>query len=645
MIPIKYSRDLFLWSMSAIYLIAFSSLYIQIPGLYGDNGLLPARLMIDREANTWGDLLDGKPTLLKLTPKLGLDTQQGMDLLCLLGMAISFLCLVYKQLQDTVAFTLLWMFYLSLYQVGQTFLWFQWDILLLEAGFLTIIVAPFHLQLPFKKLQMSYYHQHDTITMWLIKWLLFRLMFASGVVKLTSLCPTWWGLTALTWHFESQCIPTPLAWWWHHLPVWFLKLGCVATYVIEIAIPFLFFSPVRSHRLLAFWSQILLQVLIILTGNYNFFNLLTIVLCISLIDDAFLWKYKYEKSSSGQMINRVASFLLYCYIGYQTCTLFTLNLDLDNYSVESKITFTEKDLEKFLQVTVPGSIWFGLASLGFEILVAIISCFQREKTWIWKNIAAVQCLFFGALAAGMFGISLIPYASIHKEAQKLVTPELFTLRSHLGDFHLTSSYGLFRRMTGVGGRPEVVIEGSNYMDRGWKEYEFLYKPGNITRRPSIIAPHQPRLDWQMWFAALGSYQHNPWFLHLVYRLFVNQPEVLQLMDRNPFHDKPPKFIRAKLYHYHFTDPNTGPGRDWWWREEKGEYLPAITKDQADFVKILKHYGFIDSKNEKKKSASESITSLLLTWLRNYIGQPEGFTFIMSLMVAALATHYLTRLFM
>ncbi|KAL3842617.1 hypothetical protein ACJMK2_020610 [Sinanodonta woodiana] len=645
MIPIKYSRDVYLWSISAIYLIAFSSLYIQIPGLYGDNGLLPVRLVMDKEADSWGDLLAGNPTLLKVTHKLGLDTQQGMDFLCLLGMAISFLSLVYKYLRDTVTFTLLWMFYLSLYQVGQTFLWFQWDILLLEVGFLTIIVAPFHLQLQFKKLKMSYYHHHDNITMWLVKWLLFRLMFASGVVKLTSKCPTWWGLTALTWHFESQCIPTPLAWWWHHLPVWFLKLSCTATFVIEIAIPFLFFSPVRSHRLFAFWSQVLLQVLIILTGNYNFFNLLTIALCISLIDDTFLWKYKYKKSSSGQMINILASLLVYCYIGYQTCTLFSLKLDLDNYSVESKIAFTEKDLEKFLKAVVPGSIWFGLASLGYEILVAIISCFQREKTWIWKNITAVQCLIFGALAAWMFGISLVPYTSLDTITHHRVPSSLRAWHDKLEPFQITSSYGLFRTMTGVGGRPEVVIEGSNYIDRGWKEYEFLYKPGNVTRRPAIIAPHQPRLDWQMWFAALGNYQRNPWFLHLIYRLFVNQPEVLQLMGQNPFHDKPPKFIRAKLYHYHFTDSSTGPGRAWWWREEKGEYLPTITKDQADFVRALKHYGFTDSKNEKKKSASESITSLLITWLRNCIGQPEGFTFIMSLLVAASATYNFTRFFM
>lgn len=91
-------------------------------------------------------------------------------------------------------------------------------------------------------------------------------------------------------------------------------------------------------------------------------------------------------------------------------------------------------------------------------------------------------------------------------------------------YQLTHSYGLFRSMTGVGGRPEVIVEGSNSPTGPWEEYEFLYKPGNLSRKLSFVAPHQPRIDWQMWFAALGEYQRNPWFLSLVYRLLKNQPE-------------------------------------------------------------------------------------------------------------------------
>nr|XP_014130589.2 lipase maturation factor 2 [Zonotrichia albicollis] len=110
-------------------------------------------------------------------------------------------------------------------------------------------------------------------------------------MKLMSSCPTWWGLTALTYHYETQCIPTPGAWLAHQLPVWFQKLSVVATYVIEVAVPVLFFAPLRRLRLFAFYCQVLLQLLIILTGNYNFFNVLTIVLAFSLLDEEHVGRW------------------------------------------------------------------------------------------------------------------------------------------------------------------------------------------------------------------------------------------------------------------------------------------------------------------------------------------------------------------
>lgn len=125
--------------------------------------------------------------------------------------------------------------------------------MLLETGFLCIIISPFS----FKFRSQDVNHRpHDHITLWLVKWLLFRLMFASGIVKLTSRCPTWWSLTALNYHFESQCIPTPLAWNFHHLPEWFNKFSVAMVYVIEIAIPFLFFSPRKQHQVFSAFSQV-----------------------------------------------------------------------------------------------------------------------------------------------------------------------------------------------------------------------------------------------------------------------------------------------------------------------------------------------------------------------------------------------------
>ncbi|XP_062591201.1 lipase maturation factor 2-like isoform X1 [Saccostrea cucullata] len=629
MTSIKETRDFFLWCIAVIYLIAFSSLYIQIPGLFGDNGILPAKLTLNsKEISSWEELLEGQPTLLRLMPRLGLDTETGMDLLCLCGILISFCCVVFSTTRDMISFTLLWMIYLSLYQVGQTFLWFQWDILLLETGFLAVLLAPFNMQF------FSSHHQHDRITLWLVRWLLFRLMFASGVVKLTSGCPTWWGLTALTVHFESQCIPTPFAWFFHHLPVWFLKLSCVVTYVIEIAIPLLFFSPVKSMRMFAFYSQILLQILIIATGNYNFFNLLTMALCVSLVEDDFFKRSKVKKKKSGMqsLFNCVFSFVIYSYFIYQTVKQFSLQASFNpTFEIKSKIAFSKADFFQWLEFIVPWTIVIGAISLGYQILISLVSCLIEEKGLIWKVWSLIQCTIIAIAAAAMFSISLVPYTVIEKGSQLYVSPDLHRYRSYLKDYHLTNSYGLFRRMTGVGGRPEVIIEGSNSVDSGWKEYEFYYKPGNISRAPPIVAPHQPRLDWQMWFAALGSYQHNTWFVHLIYKLLIGQQEVLDLVQHNPFPQKPPKFIRAKLYHYHFTGQTPKDKgyskKNWWVREEKSEYFPALEKDNTSLIDYLKRSGMLKSTKKDKKTLTW--IGYCVQYIRRLIGQPEGFSFVIT----------------
>ena len=131
----------------------------------------------------------------------------------------------------------------------------------------------------------------DPVTLYLVRWLLFRMMFASGVVKLTSGCDVWWGLTAMPTHYFSQCLPTPLAWWAATLlPDWMHKLSVVSTFIIEIPFTFLFFAPFSALRKLTFFNQIFLMVVIMLTGNYNFFNFLFIALCLSLAEDSWVSK-------------------------------------------------------------------------------------------------------------------------------------------------------------------------------------------------------------------------------------------------------------------------------------------------------------------------------------------------------------------
>jgi hypothetical protein len=148
------------------------------------------------------------------------------------------------------------------------------------------------------------------------------------------------------------------------------------------------------------------------------------------------------------------------------------------------------------------------------------------------------------------------------------------LTAELAPLRTVNSYGLFAVMTTT--RHEIIVEGSED-GTNWLAYEFKYKPGDVNRRPGFIEPFQPRLDWQMWFAALGSCRQNPWFGNFCERLLQGSPEVLALLEKNPFPKHPPRYLRAELYDYHFTNFAERRATGAWWRRERvGEYLPPVS---------------------------------------------------------------------
>src|SRR6266481_7798306 len=257
---------LFLRAIGLIYLAAFVSLGVQALGLIGSHGILPLsdftgaiRGQLGSERYWWFPMvfwLDQSDFAIRAT--------------CWAGAALSLL-LIFNILPRLSLF-FLYALYLSLFYAGQIFMGFQWDALLLESGFLALFLS-----------------MVTRPGIWLLRWLLFRFMFLSGSVKLLSGDPTWANLSALSYHFQTQPLPTPLAWYAHHLPRGVLKASTAATFVIELGLPFLIFCP-RRLRFVAAFGILLLEALIFLTGNYTFFNLLAMALCLVLFDDAALRK-------------------------------------------------------------------------------------------------------------------------------------------------------------------------------------------------------------------------------------------------------------------------------------------------------------------------------------------------------------------
>jgi len=183
--------------------------------------------------------------------------------------------------------------------------------------------------------------------------------------------------------------------------------------------------------------------------------------------------------------------------------------------------------------------------------------------------------------------------------QKQTTPLLITrIHSALSLYHLTGTYGLFSHVSVE--RFEIVIEGSHDGDN-WSEYEFYYKPGNLSRHPPFVFPgHKPRLDWQMWFAALSKdHRTQPWLIHFMARLLQGTPEVHSLIEYSPFPlDKPPKFIRAQKYKYFFTKwqgsndisylITTTPTENdnWWSRELVGSFVKSFSLDSTFYKSFI-----------------------------------------------------------
>jgi hypothetical protein len=319
------------------------------------------------------------------------------------------------------------------------------------------------------------------------RWLLFRLMFGSGVVKLRSGDPTWRSLTALTYHYETQPLPTWIGFYAHHLPTRVHVTSAAVMFVIELLLPWLIWLPPPWRRL-PLVGFVGFQILIAATGNYAFFNVLTIALCVFLADPAWLPRRWRPTAATGEA-----------------------------------------------QATLFGP-WPRAVLAPFVAVVLLISTIELTE-------------------ATLVGL---PWPSPAIGLARAASP----LRS-------VNSYGLFAVMTTT--RPEIVIEGSDDGEN-WRAYEFRHKPGDLGRRPGFVAPHQPRLDWQMWFAALGPCDQSPWLQRLFQRLREGSPPVLGLLGSNPFPDRPPRYVRALLYDYHFADLATHRRTgEWWQRRLEGEF--------------------------------------------------------------------------
>lgn len=473
--PGTLTRFVLLRGLGAIYLVAFLSLAVQWEPLLGARGLTPAARFVARLTES-GTL---PPTLFVWgAPDLALGALAWVGVVLSAG--------VLAGLASAPLLGVLWGLYLSFVNVGQVWYGYGWEILLLEAGFLAIWLVPWVDPRPFPALPTP------VPVLWLFRWLLFRLMWGAGLIKLRG-DDCWRALTCLDTHFETQPLPNPLSPWFHGLPAGVHAAMVAWNHVVELVVPFLCFGP----RWLRPWVGVVLlqfQLTLALSGNLSFLNWLTMVLCLSLFEDEHLRRVIPWLRGRGR-------------------------------------PGTTPRVRRLLTAAVVG-------------LVAVLS--------------------------------VRPMAN-------LLSPDQAMNRS-FDRWHLVNTYGAFGSVGDT--RYEVVLQGS---EDGlvWRDYEFPCKPGDPGRRPCVIAPFQPRLDWQIWFAAMQAPSQNLWLVHLMDGLLRGEPLATRLLSTVPFPGAP-RWIRAERYRYHFARAGE-PG--WWVRERVGTYVRAMQVDDPLLVDLREENGW------------------------------------------------------
>lgn len=467
-------------------------------------------------------------------------------------------------------------------------------------------------------------------------------------------------------------------------------------------------APHTALRRVGAIQQIALQISIILTGNYNFFNLLTMVLAGALLDiDSHTAKdkYRYAKSTTTthkSWITRV-EWAWYTFQTHPAVTKAALlgSLGFCVYTWLEVFAMTTQDdpfkeQHGFMELLLATRIrllpsvedtqtWLALILPRCVLLAATLvvcsSCWQlvrstsrRDRSFNGsrKRLALRSMYLLTTTMASLwvFTSSAATLAVLDQSYQHSLPSFAVSVYRSTEKYRITSAYGLFRTMTGVGtvqlengqrfsvvARPEIILEGTKDGGLTWEEYHFKYKPCDVNAAPRLVAPFHPRLDWQMWFAALGDYQSAPWLVHLVTKLLEGSPGVKELLDstRDPFPDAPPDAIRAQLYYYDFTRLNTSWNQalptsrildnssdpQWWTRTYVREYLPALERGNPSLAAFVQQHWPQEPTPVPKLSPTVSATrqwiDQVLQWLCRSPWSPVGLAAGIMIALSGVAT--------
>ncbi|OQS01393.1 lipase maturation factor 2 [Achlya hypogyna] len=607
-------RTSFLRALAAIYGASFASIYLQVQGLYGPDGLEPVASFLNRvthakELNAHpGQHFLYYPSLVWFHDHIGLPPDLFLELLCLVGGAAAALAACNIVTTPDV-FGVMWASYLSIVLVGQSFLNSAADALLLEVGFLALfLAAPFDLASMFAP---------PAAIVGCLRFLAFKLALLAGAAKVQSACPTWLGLTAHDFAFATQPLPLPSSWFIHQLPPVVHRISAAASLWVQGPLALLLLSPVHGHRVVAASGQLVLHVGTLCTGNYGVLNLLSGLVTVAATTPMVQTSPPQRSWPHWALI--VAGFVAPLAAIY---AMFEVVYE-DATPTSVRLAWSVSQINAVLSVTVPACL--GVAAAGFVIAVGaqLLQLAGRAGQDMLRCRPAWAVALGHCLVASLVGALLFLASSTHVAAldESLALPVWARNAGILASrLHLVAGGSFPGKTTGVGtvtrhgtahaivARLEIVLEGSADDGKTWLPYHFKAKPSDIYSVPAIAAVHVPRLDAQLWVAAQGEYNQAPWIVHLADKLLEGSATVKALLDtsRDPFPNTPPKRVRVQLYQYDFTRLNTswaratpkavimGPAMNpsqWWTRKLVKEYMPTLEAKNPSVATFFEAHGW------------------------------------------------------
>jgi len=519
-------RWLFLRALGLIYFSAFLPLIFQIRGLIGPDGILPAGNYLQALTNSLGFARFWyAPTLLWFS------TGSPMLMaLCWAGLLASVLLIF--NIWPRGVLLMCFVCFLSFVTAASEFSGYQSDGMLLEAGFLSLFLAP-----PGLRPGLGQTQPPMRAAMFLLLWEWFRIYFESGVAKLASGDPEWRNFTAMDEYYQNGPLPTWIGWYVEHLPHGFHAATAFGTLALELVLVWMVFLP-RRFRIICFFIVTPWQIGVILTANYTFLNYLVLVLGIFLLDDRFVSRFVPER----------------------------WKLRLPALPSEELTTATEQaPFESASLLQTPSREPVAVEDAGTRLRLADFAPFLDRGKLALR--AIMLCWLF--YSSTLLLLWMIWPGGILREMPSSPV-------AALEPFRIAERYGLFARMTR--GRYEIEFQGSAD-GKTWLTYPFRFKPQDPAKAPGIYAPYQPRFEWNLWFASLGTWHENPFVPRAEMRILQGSRHVLGLFAANPFPQQPPRQVRAVLWQYWFSTWEEKHTKGLWWRRDfLGVYAPTLERE-------------------------------------------------------------------